>query len=101
MHPDVNYSTIYNTSDMDVNVHQQRNGQRSMVRGILLLFSSAVISYSLRLHRVQHARLHRSSPSPGACPNSYPLVGDAIQPSHPLSFPYPPASSLSQNQGLF
>ena len=27
-------------------------------------------------------------------------VGDAIQPSHPLSFPSPPAFSLSQNQGL-
>ena len=28
-------------------------------------------------------------------------VGDAIQPSHPLSSPSPPALSLSQNQGLF
>ena len=28
-------------------------------------------------------------------------VSDAIQPSHPLSFPSPPAFSLSQNQGLF
>ena len=28
-------------------------------------------------------------------------VGDAIQPSHPLSFPSPPAFSLSQHQGLF
>ena len=28
-------------------------------------------------------------------------VGDAIQPSHPLSFPSPPAISLSQHQGLF
>ena len=27
-------------------------------------------------------------------------VGDAIQPSHPLSSPSPPAFSLSQNQGL-
>ena len=26
--------------------------------------------------------------------------GDAIQPSHPLSFPSPPAFNLSQNQGL-
>ena len=29
------------------------------------------------------------------------LVGDAIQPSHPLSSPSPPAFSLSQSQGLF
>ena len=28
-------------------------------------------------------------------------VGDAIQPSRPLSFPSPPAFSLSQHQGLF
>ena len=28
-------------------------------------------------------------------------VGDAIQPSHPLLSPSPPAFSLSQNQGLF
>ena len=28
-------------------------------------------------------------------------VGDAIQPSHPLSTPSPPAFSLSQQQGLF
>ena len=28
-------------------------------------------------------------------------VGDAIQPSHPLSSPAPPALNLSQHQGLF
>ena len=28
-------------------------------------------------------------------------VSDAIQPSHPLSFPSPPAFNLSQDQGLF
>ena len=28
-------------------------------------------------------------------------VCDAIQPSHPLSFPLPPALNLSQYQGLF
>ena len=28
-------------------------------------------------------------------------VGDAIQPSHPLSSPSPPASNLSQHQSLF
>ena len=29
------------------------------------------------------------------------LVGDAIQPSHPLSSPFPPALNLSQHQGVF
>ena len=28
-------------------------------------------------------------------------VGDAVQPSHPLSSPSPPALNLSQHQGLF
>ena len=28
-------------------------------------------------------------------------VGDAIQPCHPLLFPFPPAFNLSQHQGLF
>ena len=28
-------------------------------------------------------------------------IGDAIQPSHPLSSPFPPAVNLSQHQGLF
>ena len=28
-------------------------------------------------------------------------VGDAIQPSHPLSSPSPPAFNLSQHQGIF
>ena len=30
-----------------------------------------------------------------------PWVGDAIQPSHPLSSPSPPAFDLSQHQGIF
>ena len=29
------------------------------------------------------------------------LAGDAIQPSHPLSSPFPSAFNLSQYQGLF
>ena len=28
-------------------------------------------------------------------------VGDAIQPSHPLSSPFPPTFNLSQHRGLF
>ena len=36
-----------------------------------------------------------------ACSNSCPLSCDAIQPSHPLSSPSPPAFSLPQHQGLF
>ena len=66
-----------------------------------ILFSHSVMSDSLRSHGLQHARLPCPSPTPGAWSNSCPLIGDAIQPSHPLLSPFPPALNLSQHQGLF
>ena len=41
------------------------------------------------------------SPTPGVHSNSVHRVGDAIQPSHPLSSPSPPVPNPSQHQGLF
>ena len=38
---------------------------------------------------------------PGLTQTHMHQVGDAIQPSHPLSSPSPPAFNLSQHQGLF
>ena len=67
----------------------------------MVQFSCSVVSDSLQPHRPQHTRPPCPSPTPGACSNSCPLIGDAIQPSHPLSFPSPPAFNLSQHQGLF
>ena len=61
-------------------------------------FSCSVVSDSLRPHEPQHARPPCPSPSPGVQPS--PWVGGAIQPSHPLSSPSPPALNLSQHQGL-
>ena len=58
------------------------------------------MSDSLRPHELQHARPPCPSPTPGVHSHSRP-VGDAIQPSHPLSSPSPPAPSSSQHQGLF
>ena len=43
--------------------------------------------------------VHHQLPEPTQTHVSW--VGDAIQPSHPLSSPSPPAFSLSQHQGLF
>ena len=45
---------------------------------------SSVMSNSLRPHGLQHGRLPCPSPVPGACSNSCPSIGDAIQPSHLL-----------------
>ena len=39
--------------------------------------------------------------TPGVHPYRCPLSGDAIQPSHPLSSPSPPAFNTSQHQSLF
>ena len=64
-------------------------------------FSRSVVSNSLQPHGLPHTILPCSSPTPGACSNSRPRVGDAIQPSHPLSSPSPPAFNPSQHQGLF
>ena len=64
-------------------------------------FSRSVMSDSLWPHGLQHARPPCPSPTPWACSNPCPLIGDAIQASHPLSSPSPPAFSLSQHQGLF
>ena len=63
-------------------------------------FSLSVASNSLQPHGLQYARLPCPSPSPGAYSNHVHHIGDAIQPSHPLSSPSP-AFNLSQHQGLF
>ena len=41
------------------------------------------------------------SPTPRACQTHVHRVSDAIQPTHPLSFPSPPAPNPSQHQSLF
>ena len=43
------------------------------------------MSDSFQPHGLQHSRLLCSSLSPGLCPTHVHWVGDAIQPSHPLS----------------
>ena len=67
------------------------------------LFTSSVVSDSLRPHRLQHIRLPCPSPSPGACSNSI----ESVMPSTiaspvapfstcPQSFPASGSSPLSQ-----
>ena len=68
----------------------------------LLLFSSSVMSDSLRPHGLQHPRLHCPSSSPrwSISQSHVHWVSDAIQSSHSLSSPSP-ALNLAQHQGLF
>ena len=62
-------------------------------------FSHSVVSDSLWSHELQHARSHVHLPE--FAQTHIHRVGDAIQPSHPLSSPFPPAPHPSQYQSLF
>jgi len=48
----------------------------------------------------QHARTPRPSPTPEFTQTHVHRVSDAIQPSHPLMSPSPPAPNPSQHQSL-
>ena len=64
-------------------------------------FSRSVMSDSLRPHELQHATPPCPSPTSRSTQIHVHRVSDAIQPSHPLSYPSSPALNLSQYQGLF
>ena len=64
-------------------------------------FSRSAVSDSLRPHELQHARPPCPSPAPRVHSYHIHRVIDAIQPSHPLSSPSPPAPDPSQHQSLF
>ena len=64
-------------------------------------FSHSVMSDSLQPYEPQHARPPCPSPTLRATQTHVQRVGDAIQPSHRLSSPSPPALNLSQHHGLF
>ena len=81
-----------------------------MVDGKML----SIISHSIQFSSVAQSRLtlcnpmNRSTPGllvhhqlPESTQTHVHRVGDAIQPSHSLSSPSPPAPNPSQHQGLF
>ena len=63
--------------------------------------SRSVVSDSLRPHESQHTRLPVHHQLPEFTQTHLLRVSDAIQPSHPLSSPSPPAPNPSQHQSLF
>ena len=95
------------TEDGDCShANKQTNKQKGFVLGREAMtnvssFSHSVVSNSLWPHGLKHARLPCPSPTPGACSNSCPSSQWPIQPSHPLSSPFPPTVNLSQHQSLF
>ena len=58
------------------------------------------MSNSFRPHESKHARPPCPSPTPGFTQTHIHRVSDAIQPSHPLLSPSPPAPNPSQHQNL-
>ena len=64
-------------------------------------FSRSVVSDSLQPHESKHARHPVHHQLLELTQTHVHRVGDAIQPSHPLSSPSPPAPNPSQHQGLF
>ena len=67
----------------------------------LLLLSVTQSCDSLRPHGLQHARLPWLYYLTELAQTHVHWTGDAVQQSHPLSSPSPPAFSHSQHQGLF
>ena len=68
---------------------------------ISVQFSLSVVSDSLRPHELQHTGLLVHPQLLEFAQTHVHQVCDAIQPSHPLSSPSPPAPNPSQHQGLF
>ena len=89
------------------NIKEKENNIESVITWVCYInplssaqFSLSVVSNSLRPYELQYTRLpvhHQLLELPQTHVH---WVGDAIQLSHPPSFP-PPAITLSQHQGLF
>ena len=79
--------------------------ESSLEEGRLYLYfsqlSHSVMSSSLWPHGLQYARFPIHQQLPELAQTQVHQVGNAIQPSHPLSSPSPPTFNLSQHQGLF
>ena len=75
-----------------------------MLKKYSVQFSHSIVSDSLQPHEPQHTRPLCPSPTPKVHPNPCHWVGDAIQPSHPLSSPSTPAinhiSPFNEHLGL-
>ena len=76
----------------------------------LIIYGKMHLNTMVQFNSVQFSRLPKDCSMPGFPVHHQILeftqthvrwVGNAIQPSHPLSSPSPPAFNLSQHQGLF
>ena len=84
---------------------QVANKMKICSTSLIIQFNSVQSLSHVQLFMTPWTAAYKASlstpPTPRACSNYLYLVGDAIQPSHPLSSPSPPAFNLSQHQSLF
>ena len=80
------YLTLYTNNSNFLNWHKLSERTQGQVSKKITLKHTYIIAHQASL---EFAQVH------------VPWVGDVIQPSHPLSPPFPPAFNLSQNGGLF
>ena len=76
-------------------------GRKDMTNLSSVQFSRSVRSDPLQPHELQHARPPCPSQLPEFTQIHFHRISDAIQLSHPLSSPSPPALNPSQHQSLF
>ena len=81
--------------------HSEPAGSEPLFSGVSVQLSCSVVSDSLWPHGPQVPGLPVHHQLLEITQTHVHWVGDAIQPSHPLSSPSPPAFNLSQHQGLF
>ena len=85
----------------EITSEQRDNTWISRAKSSSVQFSHSVMSDSLRPQGLQHARPPCPLKLPEFTQTHVHWVGDVIQPSYPLSTPFPLAFNLSQLQGLF
>ena len=106
MHPNIHSSSVeYPGHESNQNIHWQMNGWRRCV-----IYAKWNTQFSSVTHLCPTLCDPMNCGMPGLpvqCQVPEPTqihvhwIGDATQPSHPLSSPSPPALNLSQNQSLF
>ena len=90
-------SVFYDAADD----HWAEKVTESSFSPLVVVVGRSVTSDSLRPHGLQHTRLPVFHYLLEFAQTYARWVSDAIQPSHPLSSPTPPAFNLFQHQGLF
>ena len=109
----VTFFTIYVYMCICIYIYTYTNTHTNMYICVCVCVCACTHTCSVQFSPVTHCVQILVTPKTTACKASLSitncksllthvhLLGDAIQPSHPLSSPFPPAFYLSQQQGLF